>query len=92
MIPFIKTNLSQLCFTYQANNLLWGRCLNPWNKNKTTGGSSGGEACLIALKCSPLGIGNDYGGSVRIPAHCCGLTALLTSTDRVIINQAITYI
>lgn len=44
------------------------------------------------MKCSPLGIGNDYGGSVRIPAHCCGLTALLTSTDRVIVNQAITYV
>ncbi len=42
MIPFIKTNLPQLAFNFDSNNFLWGRCLNPWNKKKSVGGSSGG--------------------------------------------------
>jgi fatty acid amide hydrolase len=90
MIPFMKTNIPQLGFTYETNNMLWGRCLNPWKKSKTTGGSSGGEAASIAAKISVIGVGNDYGGSVRIPAQFCGICALLPSTNRIMINEAIT--
>jgi fatty acid amide hydrolase len=42
MIPFMKTNLPQLAFAFDSNNFLWGRTLNPWNQNKSVGGSSGG--------------------------------------------------
>jgi len=47
---------------------LWGRAENIWNRNRTVGGSSGGEAGLLAANCTPIGIGNDIGGSLRIPA------------------------
>ena len=53
-------------------NDVWGRAGNPWNRNKITGGSSGGEGALCATRCSVVGIGSDIGGSIRIPALCCG--------------------
>jgi len=54
-------------------NNFFGRTLNPHNLDRSAGGSSGGEAALVAAKCSPIGIGTDIGGSVRIPASFCGV-------------------
>lgn len=68
MIPFVRTNVPQIAFTYESNNFLWGRSVNPWNKERASGGSSGGEGALIAARGSPIGIGSDIGGSIRIPA------------------------
>eukprot|EP01016_Furgasonia_blochmanni_P039553 TRINITY_DN4933_c0_g1_i2.p1 TRINITY_DN4933_c0_g1~~TRINITY_DN4933_c0_g1_i2.p1 ORF type:complete len:189 (+),score=19.26 TRINITY_DN4933_c0_g1_i2:600-1166(+) len=66
----------------ESNNHIWGRALNPWNKERTSGGSSGGEGGLIASRCSPIGVGSDVGGSLRIPALYCGVYALKPSTKR----------
>jgi fatty acid amide hydrolase len=63
-------------------NPLWGRALNPWDKKRTPGGSSGGEAALISARCSPIGIGSDIGGSLRIPAEFCGIYSLKPSSLR----------
>ena len=68
MIPFVKTNLPQLGMTFESNNVLWGRALNPWNTDRSVGGSSGGEGAIVACQGSPLGLGSDIGGSIRIPA------------------------
>jgi len=72
-IPFCKSNLPQLLLINETNNWIVGRAENPWNRLRTTGGSSGGEAGLISTGCSPIGLGSDGGGSVRIPALLCGL-------------------
>ena len=56
----------------ECKNRLFGSAKNPWDLSRTTGGSSGGEAGLIAAKCSPCGIGSDAAGSIRIPAAFCG--------------------
>jgi Asp-tRNA(Asn)/Glu-tRNA(Gln) amidotransferase A subunit family amidase len=72
-IPFVKSNIPQLLLINETNNYIWGPAKNPWDTKRTCGGSSGGEAGLISLGCSPLGIGSDGGGSVRIPALYCGL-------------------
>lgn len=82
MIPFVKTNLPQLAFNFESYNFLWGRVLNPWNHKKTAGGTSGGEGASLAAGISAIGVGNDTGGSVRIPAHFCGVSALLPSPHR----------
>ena len=62
--------------------MIFGRTVNPYNRNLTSGGSSGGEGALIALKGSPLGLGTDVGGSIRIPAAFCGIYALRPSYGR----------
>ena len=81
-IPFIKTNLPQLALNFDSYNLLWGRTLNPWNKNKSAGGSSGGEGSALASRISPLGVGNDMLGSIRIPCAFNGVFGLLPSPHR----------
>ena len=68
-----KTNTPELCLAYETDNDLFGRTNNPHDPNLTCGGSSGGEAALIAAGASLLGIGSDAGGSIRIPAHFCGI-------------------
>ena len=68
-IPFVKTNVPQTLLSYECSNPLWGATTNPHNSRFTCGGSSGGEAALIASQGSIFGIGNDIGGSLRIPAH-----------------------
>lgn len=78
----MKTNLPQLAFAFDSNNFLWGRTLNPWNHNKSVGGSSGGEGASLAAGISPLGLGNDQGGSIRIPAQFCGVSGLMPSPHR----------
>lgn len=82
MIPFVKTNLPQIALNFDSNNFLWGLCTNPWNKTKSAGGSSGGEGAIVAAKISPIGIGNDMLGSVRIPAAFNGVFGLMSSPGR----------
>jgi amidase len=63
-------------------NHVFGQCVNSLNRNLISGGSSGGEAALVAAKGSILGIGTDIGGSIRIPASLCGLYGLNPSCGR----------
>jgi fatty acid amide hydrolase len=77
-----KTNLSQLAVYIEADNALYGRTNNPWNLERTSGGSSGGEAAIIAAGGSPLGLGADVGGSIREPAHFCGIHGLKPTAGR----------
>ena len=82
-IPIGRTNLPEMGLRLDTDNPLRGRTFNPWNKEKTPGGSSGGEGAAIATGMSPFGIGNDIGGSLRNPAYCCGITALKPSIGRI---------
>ena len=72
-IPFLKSNIPQGFMSLEASNFIWGTAINPWNPNKTAGGSNGGEAGLIASRCSPLGIGGDLFGSIRNPCNFTGV-------------------
>jgi fatty acid amide hydrolase len=65
-------------------NNIYGRCLNPLNKQRSPGGSSGGEAALLAAKCSPLGFGGDIGGSIRTPSNFCGIYGFKQGSKRAI--------
>lgn len=82
-VPFCKTNLAQGCLIVEGMNNLFGTCLNPNNLSLTPSGSSSGEAALVKLKGSPLGIGTDGGGSVRLPAHSNGIYGFIPSTNRI---------
>jgi fatty acid amide hydrolase len=81
-IPIAKTNVPQLLIYTEADNPLYGRTNNPWNAERSCGGSSGGEAALIAAGASPLGLGNDIGGSLRIPAAFCGIASIRPTAGR----------
>jgi fatty acid amide hydrolase len=78
-----KTNVSQLLMYTESDNPVYGRANNPWNVERTPGGSSGGQAAIIAAGGSPLGIGTDIGGSLRIPAHYCGIASLRPTAGRI---------
>ena len=81
-IPIAKTNVPQLMIFTETDNPLYGRTNNPWDLERSCGGSSGGEAALIAAGASPLGLGNDIGGSLRIPAAFCGITSIRPTAGR----------
>jgi len=68
---------------YETNNLLQGKTSNPWNLAYSAGGSSGGEAASISSGCSVAGIGSDGGGSIRVPAHFCGICGLKPTPGRI---------
>lgn len=74
-IPLARTNMPDLGLRVHTDNALHGATLNPWNPDLTCGGSSGGEGVAIASGMSPMGLGNDIGGSVRNPAYCSGILA-----------------
>ena len=78
-----KTNASEMAMDYNADNLVFGRTNHPLDPKLTPGGSSGGEAVAIATCMSPGGIGSDLAGSVRIPAHFCGICGLKPTTGRI---------
>lgn len=78
-----KTNMPDLGLAAETDNLVYGRTNNPYDLARTPGGSSGGEAAIVAAGGSPFGIGNDSAGSLRIPAHWCGVAALKPTTGRV---------
>ena len=78
-----KTNAAEMAMDYTADNPVFGRTNHPQDPKLTPGGSSGGEAVAIATGMSPGGIGSDLAGSVRIPAHFCGIAGLKPTTGRV---------
>jgi amidase len=82
-IVFGKTNLPVLSGDYQSDNPIFGRTNNPWDVAHGPGGSSGGSAAAIAAGLSALELGSDYSGSIRIPAHYCGVYGLRPSEWRV---------
>lgn len=77
-----KTNVPQLMLWHECDNPVYGRTNNPWNLERTPGGSSGGEAAIIAAHGSALGLGNDLGGSIRVPAAWCGIQGLKPTSRR----------
>lgn len=81
-IPFVKTNLPQALLNYDCSNPIYGQTVNPHNLQKTSGGSSGGEAALIGGGGSVLGLGSDIGGSIRIPASFCGICGFKPTSGR----------
>ena len=74
-----KTNAAEMAMDYTADNPVFGRTNHPLNPELTPGGSSGGEAVAIATCMSPGGLGSDLAGSVRIPAHFCGICRIETN-------------
>jgi Asp-tRNA(Asn)/Glu-tRNA(Gln) amidotransferase A subunit family amidase len=78
-----KTNVPPMLADWQSANAVYGRTNNPYDLARTPGGSSGGEAAIIAAGGSPCGLGTDSGGSVRLPAHFCGLASIKPSAARV---------
>ncbi|KAG8871729.1 hypothetical protein FRB97_008346 [Tulasnella sp. 331] len=81
-IPFVKTNVPQTMLAYECRNPVFGRTINPWSSKHTSGGSSGGEAALLACDGSPIGFGSDIGGSLRIPTSYCGIYAIKPGHSR----------
>jgi amidase len=81
-IPIARTNLPDLLFAFESDNLLYGATSNPYDASRTSGGSSGGEAALIASCGSPLGLGSDAAGSVRLPAAFCGIAGIKPTSGR----------
>ncbi|AJE81576.1 amidase [Streptomyces albus] len=71
-----KTNLSAYCQDLHTDNALFGATLNPYNPKRTTGGSSGGPAAAVAAHLTPADLGSDLAGSLRLPAHYCGVYGL----------------
>jgi amidase len=78
-----KTNTPEFLVSYESDNFVTGRTNNPWDLERTPGGSSGGEAAAIASGCSPGGVGSDAGGSIRVPAHFCGIAGLKPTPGRI---------
>jgi amidase len=82
-IPLARTNLPDFALRFHTDNALHGATVNPWNPRLTPGGSSGGEAVALATGMSPLGLGNDLAGSLRMPALCTGVCGMKPSRGRV---------
>lgn len=78
-----KTNLPEFAMDAETSNVLFGRTVNPWNKDRSPNGSSGGEAAAIASGMSPLGMGSDLAGSIRAPAAYCGILGFKATHGRI---------
>ena len=82
-IPLARTNMPDFAFRWHTESSRAGHTRNPWDPDRTPGGSSGGEAVALATGMTPLGLGNDLGGSLRIPSQMCGTAALRPTLGRV---------
>jgi amidase len=82
-IPIGRTNLPTFAIRWHTDSELWGATVNPWDRSRTPGASSGGEAVALATGMSPLGLGNDGLGSLRWPAQCCGISVLKPTLGRI---------
>ena len=78
-----NTNTPEFLMAYETDNRLQGKTSNPWSLDHSAGGSSGGESAAIASRCSAGGVGSDGGGSIRVPAHFCGICGLKPTPGRV---------
>src|SRR6201988_788 len=78
-----NTNTPEFLMAYETDNRLTGKTSNPWNLQYSAGGSSGGESAAIASGCSMAGVGSDGGGSIRAPAHFCGICGLKPTPGRI---------
>jgi Asp-tRNA(Asn)/Glu-tRNA(Gln) amidotransferase A subunit family amidase len=78
-----NTNTPEFLMAYETDNRISGKTSNPWNMEFSSGGSSGGEAAAIASGCSAGGVGSDGGGSIRVPAHFCGICGLKPTPGRI---------
>src|SRR5262249_8717417 len=72
-IPLGVTNVSELCMWMESANTVYGRTSNPYDLARTPGGRSGGEGAIVGAGASPVGLGSDVGGSIRMPAFFCGV-------------------
>src|SRR5215831_1901160 len=77
------TNTPEFLMAWETDNLLYGRTNNPWNLERTAGGSSGGESAAVSSAMSAGGVGSDGGGSIRVPAHFCGICGLKPTPGRI---------
>lgn len=77
-----RTSTPAFNLRWHIDNALYGPTINPWDKSRTPGGSSGGAAASLALGLTPLAHGNDYGGSIRYPAYCCGVVGIRPTLGR----------
>src|SRR5204863_6281537 len=77
-----RTNTPAFSLRWHTDNDLRGRTFNPWHRDRTPGGSSGGAASALAVGIAPLAHGNDLGGSVRYPAYCCGVAGIRPTLGR----------
>ena len=68
-----KKTISPLTLSLENNSNLWGRTLNPWNKEKVAGLSAGRESSIVSSRCSFIGVGTDARGSIRVASHFCGI-------------------
>jgi len=78
-----KTNTPELTLAGETDNFVYGRTNNPYDLSRTSGGSSGGPAAIVASGGSPLDLGSDTAGSIRIPAHYCGIAGIKPTSGRV---------
>lgn len=78
-----KTNTPELTLFYDTDNMLFGKTFNPYDLSRSPGGSSGGSAAIVAAGGSPLDLGSDTGGSIRLPAHFCGVAGMKPTAGRV---------
>ena len=81
-VPFVKTNVPVMMMETETHNPVYGRTNNPYDVDRTPGGSSGGEGALLAARGTPLGLGADIGGSLRVPAHYCGIVTIKPTGHR----------
>ena len=82
-IPIGRGNMPDTGLRWDTDNELFGRTYNPWDRSRVPGGSSGGDSVAVATGMVALGLGNDYGGSLRLPAYAAGICALRPSAGRV---------
>jgi hypothetical protein len=81
-LPLCTGNVMQIMMLPECVNRIWGRAENPWDYSRTPGGSSGGDAALVALGCVPLALASDVAGSIRIPASFCGVVGFKPCSRR----------
>ncbi|MEC8545110.1 MAG: amidase family protein, partial [SAR324 cluster bacterium] len=82
-----RTNVPFGCYDWNCRNPIYPETVNPWDFSRTPGGSSGGAAAAIATGMTPLEMGSDLAGSIRLPSHCCGIFGLRTTDGLLPMND-----